>query len=130
MFLQTDLIDKIRIGIQDVLWPLVTEGPDQNGYDALGDDGITVSGEQQSVPLELGMYPYPALTTLDQIVVRLVPLLDQGKGLAQFNHIFIALHPVFKHGKFVDYAFLYFLYRHLSDLIHGTPFRSPWFLWS
>src|SRR5690606_13680813 len=112
MFPQAYMVDKIRIGLQDVLWPLATEDPDQNGDDPFGDYGIAVRGEYQFVPCQLGMYPDTALAALDQVVVRLVPLFDKGEGLPEFYHVYIALHPVLEHGELLHDTLLYFLYCH------------------
>src|SRR5690606_35870344 len=109
MFLQSDFINKGGVRIDDVPGPLVVEGTDQDGDDSLGDDGIAVRGEPQPVPIELGMYPYPALASLYQIVVRPVPILYDGQGFSQFDHILIALHPVVEHGEFIYDIVLYFL---------------------
>src|SRR5690606_1629147 len=117
---QPDFIYKGGIRIDDVLRPLVVEGPNQDGDDPLGDDGIAVRGKVQPVPIELSMYPYPALASLYQVVVRFVPLLYQGQGFSQFDHILIALHPVVEHGEFIYDIVLYFLYCHVQFLCKST----------
>src|SRR5690606_16977775 len=120
MFLQTNLIYKCGVGIYDVLRFLVAERPDQNGDDALGNDGITISGKYQFVTVQFRMHPHLALATFYEVVVRFILFVYQGKGFAQFYHVLVPLHPVIEHGKLIDYLFLYLLYRHVSVLFKST----------
>ncbi len=72
MLFKTDFINEFHIGINNVLWFLIAERPDQNGNDSFRDDGITISGKHQFVTIEFGMYPHLALASFDQVVIGFV----------------------------------------------------------
>src|SRR5690606_38891076 len=97
----------------NILRSLVTEGPYQYSNDALGNDGITIRGKNQFIVFQFGMDPNLALTALDYVILCLILFLDHWKRFSKLYHIFIALHPILEHGKFIYDFLLYFLYSHI-----------------
>src|SRR6056297_1439470 len=65
------------------------------------------------------MYPYLTLAAFNDVIIRLVGIIDQRKGFSKFDHIFIALHPIIEHGKFIHYLVLYLFYFH-EFLLHKS----------
>src|SRR6056297_2493871 len=120
MLLKSNFINKLNIGINNVLWFLVAESPNQYGNDTFGDNGVTIRSKNQFVFIQFGMYPNLALTTFDKVIIRLVLFLYQWKSLSEFNHIFVTLHPVVEHGELVYYLFLYLFYGHAVVLFKNT----------
>ena len=57
MLLESDFIDEVQVGCQDVLGRLVAQGSDEQCDDAFGDDGVAVGLEVELAILKGGAQP-------------------------------------------------------------------------
>ena len=102
VFLEAYDIDKAEVGIDDVLWGLPVEGADEEGDDALGNDGIAVGGEEELAILMAAAEPDAALAAFDEVALGLVAFVDGGAFLAEFDEVAVFVEPFVEVGELVD----------------------------
>ena len=75
MFLQTDVLDEVEVGIQDVVGCLIVQHADEQGDDALHNQRITLC-LKVNLPFwrEIGLQPHTTLTTINEVALHLVLL--------------------------------------------------------
>ena len=101
MVLQSDGVDEVEVGVENLLRRGVAEHADEQGHDALHDEGVALGGEVEAPVAVVGMQPHAALAAVNQVLLGLVLL---GQGLlvvAQVNEQLVAVHPVVEAGELV-----------------------------
>ena len=104
---QPDFADEIEVGIEDFLCRMTVDHTEEEGHDALDDEGVALSTE-----LEDAVGVLVAHNPDDEI---LLVLFFGRKGIARFAQIdeqLVAVHPIFNLGKFLDDFVLYFVDGH------------------
>ena len=101
MFLQSNLIYEVKIGIEDLLGGMVREHTDKQGDNAFHDQGIALSLEMNLPLLKIRLQPHPTLTTVYQVLLRLVLFFQRFLSVAQVNEQLLLVHPVVETTEFL-----------------------------
>ena len=131
MLLQSNLLDEVEVGIQNLLRRMAAEHPDQQTYNALYDHRIALSLKvndntsrfsavlcQQALPSFGGAggglrhQPHATLATVNQVLLRLELLVKRLQIVAQINQQLVLVHPVVKAGELLNDLVLYLVYAH------------------
>ena len=116
MVAQPNSVDEVEVGIDDVLWLLSTEHPDEHRHDALDDDGVAVGTIGDHTVAVLCVEPQAALASVNEIVGGLLALVERFKRVSQINDVGIAVHPVVHVTEL-----LYYFVLQLIDIAHFVP---------
>ncbi len=99
---QADALDEVQVGVEHLLWRRTVKHAHEHRDDSLDDDGIAV-GLQAHMPIDaVGLQPHAALATVNQVVGRLVLLVQGGHGIAHVNDDTVTVHPVVQTLKFLN----------------------------
>lgn len=99
MLAQTDLLDEVEVGVEDLLGRVAAEDADEQRDDALGDERVAIGGEDEAPVEVVALQPYAALATIDEVLLVLILLLQRFEVVAQVDKHLILIHPV---GKLVE----------------------------
>lgn len=126
VILQSYVADEVEVGIEDVVWCLSVEDSDEECYDALDDEGVTLCLEGEGVVGGLAYCePHTTLTTVYEVVVGLVTIVHRRQFVAEVYEHLVTVHPVVKLTELFYYLVLYFVYCHdakvviIFDMING-----------
>lgn len=111
MLAQTDLLDEIEVGIEDLLRRVAADHADEQRDDALGDERVAIGGEDEAAIGVVALQPHAALTTLDEVLLVLVLLVQRLEVVAQVDQHLILVHPVGKLVELLDDLVLQFVDR-------------------
>ena len=115
---KANTLDEIEVGIENFLWRMVAENADEEGDDALDDQGVALGAEMhEAFGCEVGNEPHAALATVDEVLFGLLAL---GKGLllrTEVDEELVAIHPVVEIAELFDDFVLYFVDSHDSLII-------------
>ena len=72
VFAQAYLFDEVEVGIKNLLWRMVAEDADEQGDNALDNQGVALCLKvDKAGGSEVGGQPHTALATLDEVLLRL-----------------------------------------------------------
>ena len=107
---------EIEVCTQNLLGSMVRQHTHQQSHDTLDNEGITLCLEvQQAVP-HVGLQPYAALTSVYEILFRLIFVIQFRLTATQVNEQLVSVHPIIKVSKLLDNLVLYLVDRHASAL--------------
>ena len=76
MLFEANLLDEIKIRIENLLWRVVAQHLNQQGDDTFNDDGIALSLEVDLAIHEVCLQPYTALATLDEVTLCFITFIE------------------------------------------------------
>ena len=115
MIAQSDLVDEIKVGIEDLLRRVIAQHLDEQGDDALHDQRIAVGGEHQPAIHHVALEPHAALTAVDEVLLGLIFIVEGFEVIAQVNQHLVLVHPVVEVAELSHHLVLQFINRfHLS----------------
>ena len=117
MVLQAGPVQLGHVRFQDFFRGKAGEQPDEDGNEALGDEGVAVRVELQHALVRLRVQPHAGLAALDEGVLRLVGFVQLWKLLAQADDVFVAFRPVLEQVQFIQQVLQAFFVVHGSDLV-------------
>ena len=83
MLFQADFIDKIEVGIEYLLGRMVAQHTDEQGHDALHDEGVALGREMDTAVGIVGLQPYAALAAVNQVLLGLIFIVERCLLVAQ-----------------------------------------------
>ena len=114
VFGQTDLRNKIEVGIANFLGGVAVDHAQQETNEAFDDKGVALSAEsERAVGVLIANNPNAALAAVDEIGLV---FLAGGQYVALFAEVddeLVAIHPIFDFRKFFDDLVLYFVDGHI-----------------
>src|SRR5580704_14124770 len=121
MIAKPDGIDKKDFCPRNLRRGMPRQHPDHHTHQPLCDRRIAIRRERQHPLPIFCMQPNLRLTPPDQVVIRLIPILNYRQLLPQLDNIFILVHPVAKHPEVGNDLVLCFLNRHINKLAALNP---------
>ena len=116
MLLESNLLDKVEVGIGNLFSGVPGEHLDQKAHDTLHDERIAFSLEDEAADHLNGLQPYAALAAFYEIAVGLI-LLGQWLLLtAEVDEELVLVHPVVQLAELFDDLILYFVDGHHANL--------------
>ena len=118
MFCQTDLGDKVKVGIEDFLRRVIRDYADKQRHDAFHNQRVALGAELQ-LPFALVAHePHAALATVDKVLLCFEFGGQRFLLLAHGDEQLVLVHPVVKLCELLDNLVLYFVNRHIIHLCY------------
>lgn len=102
MVVQTDGVNKVEVGIENLLRGAVAEHAHQHRDDTLDNNGVAIGLEVHLAVDIVGLEPHTALAAVNKVVGGLVLLVEGWHGIAHINDERVAIEPVGKALKLFD----------------------------
>ena len=113
MVLQTDTVDEVKVGIENLAWRMSANHLNKQGDDTLNDKGVAVGCEHQlSVVGHIALHPYTTLTAVYEVLLGFILRVEWLKFATQVNQQLVLVHPVCEVLKLLNDFVLYFVYSH------------------
>ena len=120
---EANLLDEVEVGIGNLFGGMAREDLHQKAYDTLHDEGIALGLEHEATVHLVGLQPYAALASLDEVAVGLVLLGQRLLLTAEVDEELVLVHPVVQFAELLNNLVLYFVDGHflflLSHRLHG-----------
>src|SRR5690554_6111363 len=106
-----NLLHKAQVGLNDLVGGPSAEHLQYQCQKPLHDQRVALGMKVEPSLTVFSLQPYPALTTLNDILWSLVHFIKRFKGIALLNDVGVLIHPVAVDTKLVYNLLLYLVYR-------------------
>ena len=76
MLAQTDLVNEVKVSIEDLLRRMAADHLYEQGDDALDDERVAVGSKHELAVDKVALQPHTALTAVDEVLLGLVFLVE------------------------------------------------------
>ena len=84
MVLQTDALDEVEVGIENLARRMSADNLNEQSDDALHDECITVGGEDETTVVgHVALHPHAALTAVDEVLLVFILVVERLKIAAE-----------------------------------------------
>ena len=113
---QAGFVQLGHVRLQDFFRRQAGKQPDEDGNEALGDEGIAVCVQFQYAIVRFRVQPYAGLASLDEGVLRFVGFIQPGQFFTQADDVFVAFRPVLEQIQFIQQVLQAFFVVHGSEI--------------
>src|SRR5574344_2574666 len=113
MIFKSNLVNEIKVSIKYFCWSMTAQNLNKQCYYSFYDKRITISRKLKFTIYKIALQPNTTLTTINQIAVVLVFIINNIQFISQINKHLVFIHPVGKVFKLLYHFILGFIYGHI-----------------
>ena len=110
MLAQSDAVDEIEVGIENLLRSVSAEHADEQCHNALHYQCVALCGEPQCPVTVVGLQPHTTLAAVDEVAFGFILVVQRLLFVAEVDEQLVFVHPVFEVRELLNNFVLQFVY--------------------
>ena len=109
MLFQSDTVDEVKVGIENLLRRMSAQHPHQQVHNTFYNQRVAFGAEHDPSFPVVGLQPHPALATVYQVLFGLVLFGERFLPTAHVDEQLVFVHPVIEAAELINDLVLYFV---------------------